>query len=187
MAPEERNLALEGYREYLRLLARVQLDSRLQGKLDPADIAQETLLQAHQARDQFHGQSAPELAAWLRQILANTLREALRRFAVEGRDPGLEQSLEASLQESSLRLENWLAGEQSSASQQAERQEQVLLLAAGLAQLPQDERRALELRHLEGWSVEAVGQQFGQSEAEVAGLLRRGLKRLRQLLAQQSP
>ena len=34
--------ALEPFRRYLEVLARVHLDSRLRGKLDPADIFQQT-------------------------------------------------------------------------------------------------------------------------------------------------
>ena len=179
------HLALERFRDYLRLLAQVQLDVRLQGKLDPSDVVQETLLKAHQARDQFQGQTAAEMAAWLRKILANTLTDTLRRYTTEARDIGLEQSLEVGLHESSLRLEAWLASEQSSPSEQAQRQEQLLRLAEALAHLPEDERRALELKHLERLSVVVISERLGRSESGVAGLLRRGLKRLRERLIEE--
>jgi RNA polymerase sigma-70 factor (ECF subfamily) len=177
------DLVLEHYRDYLRLLAQIQFDDRLQGKLDASDLVQETLLKAHKARSQFHGQDGAEMAAWLRQILTNTLVDAVRRFTTEGRDVALEQSVEKSVQESSYRLEAWLANEQSSPDAQAQRHEQLLHLATSLAQLPQDQQLALQLKHLEGLSVQEISRRLGRSEAGVAGLLRRGLKRLRELVA----
>jgi RNA polymerase sigma-70 factor (ECF subfamily) len=161
-------------------LARSQLDRELQAKLDPADVVQQTLLKAHQNRDQFRGSSEAELAAWLRSILARHVADVVRKF-----DPGLggrEQSLEAALKQSSARLESWLSAEHSSPSERFERQEQLLHLAEALAGLPDDQRIALELRHLRGLSIAHVAREMGRSPAAVGSLLYRGLKTLRQLL-----
>jgi RNA polymerase sigma-70 factor (ECF subfamily) len=174
--------ALERWREYLRLLARLQLDSRLQAKVDPSDIVQQTLLNAHEKFGQFRGQSQAELVGWLRQILANNLAGAIRRFGTDGRDINRERSLEASLEQSSARLEAWLTADQSSPSQQVQRHEQSLRLAAGLAQLPDDQREAVELHHLKGFSVAEVGEHMQRSRAAVVGLLFRGIKKLREFL-----
>lgn len=171
--------SLEAYRNYLRLLARLQLDPRLKGKLDPSDAVQQTLLKAHEAREQFRGLGRAEQAAWLRKILAHCLADEVRRFGRDKRQVDLERSLEAELQQSSARLEAWLASDGSSPSQQAVRQEELLQLAEALAGLPDDQRQAIELHHLGGFSVAEVGQELGRSRAAVAGLLRRALSGLR--------
>jgi RNA polymerase sigma-70 factor (ECF subfamily) len=174
---------LERYRHYLSLLARLQLNARLQGKLDASDVVQQTLLQAHTKLDQFRGRSTGELAAWLRRILANTLAMARRSFSTEARDVARERAIELDLEQSASRVESWLAAEQSTPSQQVSHAEQLVRLAESLVTLPDDQRRAVELHHLKGLTVAEVAEQLGKSKESVVGLLFRGLKKLRQLLA----
>jgi len=179
---EKNGATLERFRAYLRLLARMQMGPQLQGKFEPSDLVQQTLLQALQALDRFRGRSDAELAAWLRKILAHNLERAARDLGRAKRDRARECSLEAALEQSSARLEAWLVAEGSSPSQEAQRKEQVFRLAEALGSLPEAQREALTLHYLQGCSLEDIGQHLGRSRAAVAGLIKRGLKQLRLLL-----
>jgi RNA polymerase sigma-70 factor (ECF subfamily) len=173
---------LEGYRDYLLLLARSRLDPRLRGRLDPSDIVQQTLLEAHRDAVQFRGSRDAERAVWLRQMLARNLANAARDHTRDRRDVNRERSLQASLDESSARLEAFLAADQSSPSQRLDRDEQLRRLATALAALPDGQREAVELRHLQGWPLTEIAAHLGRSPAAVAGLLHRGLAQLRTVL-----
>jgi RNA polymerase sigma-70 factor (ECF subfamily) len=173
---------LERYRSYLHLLARLQTDPRLQAKIDLSGVVQQTLLEAYQALPRFQAQTGVPQAAWLRRILANNLADELRKLATAKRNRGRERSLEAALEESSVRLEGWLAADQSSPSQWAERHEQALRLAQALAGLPEAQREALVLQHWHGWSLAQVARHLGRTHAAVAGLIKRGLRQLRTVL-----
>jgi RNA polymerase sigma-70 factor (ECF subfamily) len=176
----EHALALERFRSYLHLLAEAQLDRRLRSKLDPSDVVQQTLLQAHQARQQFRGSSDGELAAWLRQILARTLLHYVRDYHRSKRDLSREWSLEAACQASSARLEAWLAAEQSSPSHHALKLEEALGVAEALRTLPDRQREAVVLYYWQDCTLAEIGEHLGCSTAAAGGLLRRGLKKLRQ-------
>ena len=180
--PDEAGRLLEPFRPYLRLLARLHLAPQLRGKLDPSDVVQQTLLQAYQALDQFRGHSEAERAAWLRQILARNLAQAVRYFGRARRDLAREQPLQAALDASSAQLEAWLAADQSSPSQRADQAEQAQRLAEALEQLPETQREALVLQHWQGLSLAEIGARLGRSPEAVAGLIKRGLKKLRHLL-----
>src|SRR5262249_14164853 len=132
--------SLEDYRDYLALLARFQLPPVLRAKVDPSDIVQETLFRAHKNVDQFRGHTEAELAVWLRRILLNYLAESLRKFGTAAHQGEQERSPEMSGDQSSARLEDWLASGHSSPSEQAIRHEELLCLARALAQLPENQR-----------------------------------------------
>jgi RNA polymerase sigma-70 factor (ECF subfamily) len=174
---------LEGFRAYLLLLARAGLDPRLQAKLDPSDVVQQTLLEAHKDRADFRGRSPEELRAWLRQVLARNLANALRDFRRDKRDVAREQAMDRLAAESSARVEAWLAADGSSPSAGLQRQEEAARLAAALAELPEGQREAVVLRHLHGWSLHNIARHLGKSTTAVAGLIHRGLNRLRERLA----
>jgi RNA polymerase sigma-70 factor (ECF subfamily) len=174
-------LPIERYRSYLLLLARMQLDARPQSKIDASDIVQQTLLEAHARQHQFSGDDAG-LAGWLRRALANNLKDALRAMRRDKRDLARERSLDAAVEQSSAQLAGWLAAGHSSPSHRAARNEDLLRLAAALEQVPAPQREAVVLHHLQGWPLAEVARHLGRTEAAVAGLLHRGLKKLRELM-----
>jgi len=173
---------LARFRDYLIMLAEIKLSPALRAKVSSSDIVQQTLLQAHQHLDQFQGQTEAELAAWLRQILVRNLIDTLRKYRSQARDIAKERPLEAEAEKSSQHLERWLASEESSPSRLLMEEEQLFHLAKALALLPEDQRIVVELKHLQERSIAEIAQHLGKTESSVVGLLRRGLKRLREVM-----
>jgi RNA polymerase sigma-70 factor (ECF subfamily) len=180
--PRDDHRSLVDYRDYLQLLVRLQLGTRLGAKLDASDVVQQAILHAHEKRDQFRGGTEGEWLAWLRAILVNALAASLRRFDARARDPRRERSLEAELERSSSRLEFLLVADQTSPSERAVRGEELMRLAHAIASLPEDQRRVVELHYLKGLAVADVAAEIGRTRPAAVGLLFRGLKRLRELL-----
>jgi RNA polymerase sigma-70 factor, ECF subfamily len=177
---------LELYRTYLRLLARIEIGRRLQGKLDASDLVQETFLEAHRNFRLFRGTDEPQFVHWLRQILAAKVANLVRHYiGTQKRDARLEQELEANLNNSSRMLGAELAASLDSPSQQAVRREQAVLLANALECLPPDYREVIILRHLEELTFPEVAQRMGRTLNSVQKLWLRGLARLRQVFGEQ--
>lgn len=177
--------SVDEYRDYLRLLVRLQLGSRFGAKVDASDVVQQAILHAHERRGQFRGETEGEWLAWLRAILANALAASARRYDTQARDLGRERSLEGELEQSSCRLESFLVADQTSPSERAVRGEELLLLANAVARLPEDQRRVVELHYLKGLAVADVATEIGRTRPAAVGLLFRGLKRLRELLREE--
>ena len=182
MSDNAGGFALERYRPYLRLLARSRLDPLLKGKVDPSDVVQQTLLEAHQGQAGFRGTTTAEQAAWLRQILARNLANAVRDLRREKRDVARERSLEGALEQSASALEAWLADEHSSPSRQAGRHERAVRVAAALDGLPANQREAVVQRYWEGRPLAEIAGRLQTTTAAVSGLLQRGLRNLREHL-----
>jgi RNA polymerase sigma-70 factor (ECF subfamily) len=157
-------------------------DARLQGKADPADLVQQTMLEAFENLSQFRGTNDAELAKWLRKILAHNLADLFRSMGRDKRNVSLEKSLEEALDESSSRIDEMLAADQSSPSKQASRAEELKKLADNIARLPSPQREAVVFHHLQGLTLAETANAMERSAEAVAGLIRRGLKKLRELM-----
>jgi RNA polymerase sigma-70 factor (ECF subfamily) len=174
------NHELEDLRPYLCLLARKHLHRRLWRLIDPSDVVQNTLLDAHRnKREQCRGQTEGERRAWLRTMLMNDLIDAIRKF---GRIADHERQIQQAVDQSSVWIDASLGAEQSSPSHQAMQHEELQRQATALGQLEEAEREVVTLLVYFDWTQAEVAAHVGRTRPAVAGLLRRGLKKLRKLL-----
>jgi RNA polymerase sigma-70 factor (ECF subfamily) len=174
---------LDRFRSYLRFLADIKLDRRLRGRIDPSDIVQETLLRAYHAKETFRGNDPAQRVAWLRQILMRTILHAIRDARCAKRDIAREQQLDGIMDQSSRRIEQWLAADESSPSQAVQQAEELLRVADAVYQLPEAERVAVVGYYWQRATLAEISAELGRSAAAVAGLVHRGLRRLRGQLA----
>jgi RNA polymerase sigma-70 factor (ECF subfamily) len=161
------------------VLARVHLDPRLRGKLDPSDVVQQTLLRAYAAWPTLKEPERPVLFAWLRRILARTLADVVKHYDRDKRAVDLERSPEADLNRSASGMAGWLAANQTSPSQAAQRNEELLRLVDALTALPEPQREVVVLKHLRDWTLQRIAEHLGRAVPSVASLHRRGLEQLR--------
>jgi RNA polymerase sigma-70 factor (ECF subfamily) len=175
--------ALEPYRKYLTVLAELNLDRQLRGKLDASDVVQQTMLRAYAALGELRSLRPEVRARWIRQILARTLADAVKHYRRDKRAIGLERSLEAAIDRSASGVEAWLAADQTSPSQCAARDEDWLRLIDALAELPRTMREVVVLKHCQGWTLQQIAARIDRTVPAVASLLRRGLAHLRQRMS----
>lgn len=178
---------LQMYRNYLMVLAGTQIERRLQPRMSPSDIVQETMLRAHANFAQFRGASEPELIGWLRQILVNNLAKFVEQHVLAARrDVRREVSIERlgqALEQSTIQLAALLPAGSRSPSAAAQQREEAVLLADRLAMLAPDYREVLMLRNLQGLPFETIAQQMDRSVSATRMLWLRAIDKLKGLYA----
>jgi RNA polymerase sigma-70 factor (ECF subfamily) len=173
---------LETQRTELHRQAERQLEGRIAVRVDASDVIQQTFLEAYRSFPQFAGQDPRELVAWLRTILDHKVALAIRDHALlQKRNVGRERSMDDS-QGGGTPLKHELDAGHSTPSQKAIRGEEAERLSRALTALPEDQREAVRLRHLEGWAVADIAAHLGRSIAATAGLIKRGMHTLRRQL-----
>ena len=173
---------LEQYKGYLLILARVELGRQIQRKLDPADLVQETFLDACRNFALFRGSTEAALLVWLRQILAGKTANALRHYlGTQARDTRreFEQDLTRSFDRSAQRLRQLATASEASPSRIAMRREQAVIVANALQGLPAHYREVLLLRHWDELTFPSIAQRMGRSVPSVEKLWVRALTKLR--------
>ena len=169
--------ALEGCRNYLLLVARNQLDPQLRAKGGASDLVQETFLDAQRDFARFQGVDEADLLAWVRQILLNNAATFARRYRTGKRDLGREVALGS---DDSENLGPVPPDRMLTPGSEAMEREQADALHRTLATLPDDYRRVIALRYLDGHSFEEIGRRMDRSADAARKLWARAMDRLRQ-------
>jgi RNA polymerase sigma-70 factor, ECF subfamily len=182
---------LQQYRNYLVVLASMQIEKRLQPRVSPSDVVQETMLRAHKNFGQFRGTTEPELLAWLRQILVNNLAKFVEQHMLAARrDVRREVSIErigAALEHSTIQLAQLVPATMKSPSMAVQQREEAVVLADRLAQLPDDYREVLVLRNLQGLPFDEVAQRIERSVGATRMLWLRAIEKLRSVYRKDEP
>lgn len=168
---------LELHRGYLRALAQRKLGGRLDARLDASDLVQQTCLSAYRNFPDFEGQKVGEFVVWLRRIHERNVKDAIRQHVhADQRAVDKEQPLDRRW------AQEIAASGDPSPSARAMANEQAVVLTLALEELPDAQREAVRLRHLEGLPLAEIADRLGCSEGAVAGLLKRGMRTLRKRL-----
>jgi RNA polymerase sigma-70 factor (ECF subfamily) len=171
---------LDAFRPYLLLVANREADSGLRPKQAPSDAVQDTLLAAQQQFAQFRGQSAEELAGWLRRILVNGLIDAGRHYHADKRD--IERELPLDDDDSRHNRPETLLGPDLPPDQLLIADEEGQRVRAALERLPERQAQVIILRVRDGLPYEEVGRRLGCSPDAARMLYERAREKLRRLL-----
>lgn len=174
------------YRNYLAYLARVQVETQCAARLDLSGVVQQTLLEAAQGQPETYlDWSEARQKAWLRRLLANNLRDAIRHIRAVKRGAGEVQSLEESLNTSSTRLDALLIAHDPSPSQHAIQHETLEHLVHCLSELPESQRQAIDMVYLQSRPLGEVAAVLRKTKGAIAALVCRGMRQLRLMLKEE--
>jgi RNA polymerase sigma-70 factor (ECF subfamily) len=175
-----------GYRQRLRRMVELRVDTRLRARLDASDVLQEAYLDLAGDFDAYRAEPKLQPLLWMRLHVGRRLTMLHRRHLGTGmRDAGLEISLyrEALPQASSAALASMLLGRHTSPTQAAQRAERLLRIQEALNTLDPIDREVLALKHFEELSRAETAEVLGISPEAAAKRYFRALKRLKEVLA----
>lgn len=172
---------LNHIRPMLLTLAEAMISSTLRGDLEASDLVQQTFLEAHCNAEQLAVMSQPAFFSWLRNALNHNVLDAVKHLKAQKND--IRRRVRASdLEASFIRLEQILIADDTTPSEVVQRNEQICRMLAAVQILPDNQRRAIILKHLNGRSLKEIAEALGLSEPAAAGVLHRGRQRLAECL-----
>ena len=180
------NSLFDRYRDRLRRMVEIRLDTRLQARLDASDVVQEAYVEVAGRLEEYLRDPKLPLFLWLRLVVGERLMKLHRHhLGTQMRDAGREVSLYrgALPAASSAALAAQLLGRHTSPTQAILRAERILRLQEALNTLEPMDREILSLRHFEELTAAETARVLGIEESAAAKRYFRALKRLKEILA----
>ena len=174
------------HRGRLEQMVRLRLDRRLQGRLDPADVLQETYLDVARRFAEYAADPPLPFYLWLRLLTGQRLIDLHRQhLGAKMRNAALEVSLYRGdfPRASSASLAELLLGRLTTASRAAIRAETQLRVQEALNAMDPIDREVLVLRHFEMLNNEETAQALGLKPSAASNRHLRALKRLKEIMA----
>ncbi len=175
------------YEDRLQRMIRFRLDRRLYGRVDSADVLQDVWLDASKRVAEYVASPAVPFFIWLRQIAWQTIIDLHRRhLGAQKRSVANEVALGVGggQEDTSLSIAARLAGDLTSPSQAAMRDERMQQLRQALAEMDEIDREVLALRHFEELGNNEVAEILGIQKTAASNRYIRALKRLKEVLEQ---
>jgi RNA polymerase sigma-70 factor (ECF subfamily) len=155
------------------------MGASLRAKLEPDDVLQDVYFHVLRRLDQFQGRVPDTFFNWVLTILDSRLVDTQKMLHRRKRDVSREASPRpVPAAESYFNLLERLQVDSLTPSRAVRREEAIDALRDCLSKLSESHRNVLQLRFLEGRSVEDVAARLGKSEAAVVALTRRALEAL---------
>jgi RNA polymerase sigma-70 factor (ECF subfamily) len=160
----------------------------LQSLVGVEDVVQSTLTNVFQSIGQYEVRDDATFLSWMLAIADNQLRDAVRaqKRKKRGGDRIRVQDVPAEEQSREVQLLNVLIGPDHTPSRSAARREGMQAIRVALAGLPDEYRRAIELRYFDGYSLEETAILMGRTTGAVRGLVDRARRQLREALGRAS-
>ncbi len=169
------------YLPFLKFVANDLVGPSLAKRNDASDLVQQTCTDAIRQLDGFRGKSEPEFTAWITSILRNQVANAYRFNMQEKRDMRRETSRLPSDSTASIGWHS-ISGETATPLEVVIKGEAALFLLHAISELPAAQRTVIAKRFLEGRKLIDIASEMDSTVGAVAGLLRRGLQKVRQEL-----
>jgi RNA polymerase sigma-70 factor, ECF subfamily len=172
---------LDHHRQRLRRMVHLRIDPRLAARLDPSDVVQEALGEAHRRLKEYATHRPIPFYPWLRRIAWDRLLQMRRHHLNAKRRSVMREDVLPLSGKSEILLAERLAAA-SSPSEQLVRREMCQRVRRAIAELPDNDREVIVLKHLEELSFQEAAAVLEIGSAAVYSRYYRAIQRLHRLL-----